>query len=233
MRKITLLICTALLSVLFANAQDLNVGLSSGIAFTDMKGAKAGLKSHQKSLLFETKVTDNFPAWFENKIEVNADFDRVIYGFYIVRNTTGGRISSQDFSANYFYNVSMRNVAFGINIKLLFKEVKKTRFFLSFGGGMENLRTDIKEELKLYSNNLTAINKDYGFYNNGIHGIMGFTAERKITNNISASAYLLHYFAPHYMKADIYIGNWKGFRTGLTFCLIVPEKIEKYSKADQ
>lgn len=234
MRKITLLICTVILSVLLANAQDLNVGISAGIAFPEMKKARSGLESHQKSLPFETRVTDNFPAWFEYKIEVNADFDRVMFGIYFIRSTTGGRISSRDFSANYFYNVENRNVAFGFSTKLLIEELHQTRLFIILGAGVQHLNSNINEELLLYSNNKKVVYKNLKIDVQGFHTIVGLNAEKKITNNISVAAYLNYYFSPAYTRSsDYYSGDWKGFRTGLTLCLIIPENIEKFSRVDQ
>ncbi len=234
MRKKILLIFTTILSVLFANAQDLHVGLSAGIAFPEMGKARTGLESQLKSLAFEAKITDDFPAWFEYKAEVSADFDKVMFGIYFIRSTTGGRISSRDFSANYFYNIKMRNVAFGFNTKLLIEELHKTRFFISIGAGVQNLNSKINEELLLYSNNKNVVYKNLTLEGQGFHAIVGFHSEKKITNNISVAAYLNYYFSPAYTRPSNYnSGNWKGFRTGLTFCLIIPEKMENFIRVDQ
>jgi hypothetical protein len=234
MRKVILLVCVTILSALLANAQDLNVGISAGIAFPEMKGARSSLTNKLNSLPFEAGITDNFPAWFEYKAEVSADFDKVMFGIYLIRSTAGGRISSRDFSANYFYNIKMRNVAFGFSTKLLIDELHKTRLFISIGAGAQNLNSNINEELLLYSNNKKVVYKNSKREDHGFHAIVGFNAEKKITNNISVATYLNYYLSPAYTRSsNYYSGNWKGFRTGLTFCLIIPEKIEKYSKVDQ
>ncbi|MCD6659179.1 MAG: hypothetical protein LT105_03365, partial [Lentimicrobium sp.] len=70
MRKIALLICTVL-SVLFANAQDLHLGFSAGLAFANMEGARSSLENKLHSLPYQAGITDNFPAWFEYKAEMS------------------------------------------------------------------------------------------------------------------------------------------------------------------
>ena len=231
MRKIALLICTVL-SVLFANAQDLHLGFSAGLAFANMEGARSSLENKLHSLPYQAGITDNFPAWFEYKAEMSADFDMVMFGVYYMRSSTGGRISAKDYSANYFYNVEMINNAFGFSTKLLFEEINKTRFFVTLGIGQQHLKSIINEEMYLYSSNRKLILKKGETEGQSLHAIMGLFVEKRLTTNISVAAYVNFYTSPGYTESGYHAANWRGFRSGLTFCIIVPESIKNYSIAE-
>lgn len=231
MRKIALLICTVL-SVLFANAQDLHLGFSAGLAFANMEGARSSLENKLHSLQYQAGITDNFPAWFEYKAEMSADFDMVMFGVYYMRSSTGGRISAKDYSANYFYNVEMINNAFGFSTKLLFEEINKTRFFVTLGIGQQHLKSIINEEMYLYSSNRKLILKKGETEGQSLHAIMGLFVEKRLTTNISVAAYVNFYTSPGYTESGYDAANWRGFRSGLTFCIIVPESIKNYSIAE-
>lgn len=231
MRKIALLICTVL-SVLFANAQDLHLGFSAGLAFANMEGARSSLENKLHSLPYQAGITDNFPAWFEYKAEMSADFDMVMFGVYYMRSSTGGRISAKDYSANYFYNVEMINNAFGFSTKFLFEEINKTRFFVTLGIGQQHLKSIINEEMYLYSSNRKLILKKGETEGQSLHAIMGLFVEKRLTTNISVAAYVNFYTSPGYTESGYHAANWKGFRSGLAFCIIVPESIKNYSIAE-
>lgn len=235
MKKIFLSVYVGLILIITASGQDLNFGVSVGLAFPTMKSAKSQFVYIQKSLPFEAEITDNFPAWIEYKAEFNADYDAFMIGFYILGSTTGGRISSKDYSANYVFDMNMRNVAFGLNIKMPIKKSNKTRLFFCLGGGPEVLNTDVLEEIELYSDNRKISYLNVQEKNQGFHAIFGLTAEIRFTNRISASIYTNYYFSSYRFPETTYytfttnkfmiFPKWNGFRSGLSVFYTIPEKI--------
>lgn len=239
MRKIILSICVSIHLIFPALAQDINIGLSAGFAFPMMEFAKSQLKYTQKSLPFDAKITDNFPAWFEYKTDVYADYHDFMFGFYILQSATGGRVSSKDFSANYAFDVNMQLIAFGPNVKLLLKEINKTRVFLCISGGPELLRTDVLEEFELYANNQKISYLNVRDKQQGYHAILGFTGEIRFSRRVSASIYTNYYFSSYRFPKEtrtVYFSfnnrifyifpKWNGIRSGLSVFLTIPEKVD-------
>ncbi len=232
MKKSIFIFFAICLTAIISNAQDLHLGFSAGLAFANMEGARSSLENKLHSLPYQAGITDNFPAWFEYKAEMSADFDMVMFGVYYMRSSTGGRISAKDYSANYFYNVEMINNAFGFSTKLLFDEINKTRFFVTLGIGQQHLKSIINEEMYLYSTKRKTILKKDETEGQSIHALAGLFVEKRLTTNISVAAYVNYYFSPFYTESGYRAANWKGFRSGLTFCIIVPESIKNYSIAE-
>ena len=236
MRKIILSICLALISVCPIFSQDFHIGLSAGIAFPRMELAKSQLKGVHGSLPFEAKITDNFPAWIEYKAEFYSDFDYFEFGAYFARNTTGGRISSKDFSGSYSFDQHMLYVVFGPALKLRVIEFYKTRIFFSLGGGPEFLKTDILEEIELYANNKKKTYLKIRDEHLGLHLSLGLSADYKLSDRFLASLYLNYYFSSYYNPKKIYHSyryneirikpQWNGARTGLTIFYTFPKKID-------
>jgi hypothetical protein len=234
MRKITLLAVITLSSILFVNSQNINIGLSAGVSFPKMQSSRSQMEGKLKVLPFEAKITDNFPAWIEYKAEYYRDFDDYMLGFYIVRNSTGGRISSKDFSANYHFDVKMRNNVLGFNTKLLLDEYKQTRFFFCIGGGIEHLKTDLYEAMELLGNNKKVVYLDASKKKESFHAIFGLTTEVKLSKKIMASAYFHYYFSSTRKEIASYNTSfdynyhlspkWNGLRSGLSVFFIFPDK---------
>ena len=240
MRKIILLVCFGLLLNAPVFCQNIHIGVSSGIAFPTLESAKSQLTGIQKSLPFEAKITDNFPAWIEYKAEFYVDYDNIQFGFYIVKSSTGGRISSKDFSANYSFDEHMSCIAFGPVVKILVIEFNKTRVFLSAGGGPELLNTNILEKIELNANNQTKTYLNVQDKKQGFHGNLGFSADYKFSSWFSASIYLNYYFSSFNVDKTTYntvytsingqgfIINpkWNGPRTGLSVFFTIPKKVD-------
>ena len=236
MRKIMLSISLALLSVCPIFSQDFHIGLSAGIAFPRMELAKYQLKGVHASLPFEAKITDNFPAWIEYKAEFYHDFDYFEIGLYFAKNTTGGRISSKDFSGNYSFDQHMSCVVFGPALKLRVIEFYKTRIFFSLGVGAEFLKTDILEEIELYANNKKITYLKVRNLMQGIHASLGLSADYKLSDRFSASLYLNYYISSYHDQKTRYYTfkhneirikpQWNGARSGLTIFYTFPKKFD-------
>ena len=89
-------------AILFS--QDFQIEAGSGVGFYKMENMKALNTYMMKDLGFNTKLTDDFPAWVYFKGALLFGTANYMAGFALSRHSTGSRISAQDYSGCYHFD---------------------------------------------------------------------------------------------------------------------------------
>ncbi|MBK7212755.1 MAG: hypothetical protein IPH88_05565 [Bacteroidales bacterium] len=117
MRK-TLLSAILLLWAAMLYSQDFQIEAGSGAGFYKMENLKALNTYVMKDLGFNTKLTDDFPAWVYFKGALLFGTENYMAGFALSHHSTGSRISAQDYSGSYHFDNIINAWMPGILIKV-------------------------------------------------------------------------------------------------------------------
>ena len=141
----TFLSILLLVTVMFnAGSQTLEIGFQSGIGTYSMKGLKNLNSSRQESLPFDTKQISDFPAYLYYRPYLGLKFNKFSVGIGNTFQSTGSRLSAQDYSAEYLLDMKVKANTPGIygSIDLLPSDKLDVSLSSIFGLAFSNLEID-------------------------------------------------------------------------------------------
>jgi hypothetical protein len=127
-----------------AGSQSLEIGFQSGIGTYSMKELKNLNYSRQESLPFEAKQISDFPAYIYYRPYLEFKFKKFSVGMVNTFQSTGSRLSAQDYSAEYLLDMKVKANTPGIygSIDLLPSDKLDVSLSSIFGLAFSNLEID-------------------------------------------------------------------------------------------
>lgn len=120
MKKILVIIGCLLAAVYGAKAQQVRVGIQTGLSKYQLNDLKDINQSIQNSLPFKTKMVADYPSFVYFQPSVVVENDHWNYGAYYSFYSTGSRISANDFSANYLFDTRIHAHTIGLTNEYYF-----------------------------------------------------------------------------------------------------------------
>jgi len=132
-----------------ANSQGFDFGLQSGIGSYSMKGLKNINQSLKEGLPFDSKLADNFPAYFYYRPSMIIRYTNFSLGVIYSFQSTGSRVSAKDYSAEYRFDMKVKSDSPAIYFDIRIKDRGKftLNFYSIIGPAFSNL--EIKEYFKV------------------------------------------------------------------------------------
>ena len=132
-------------------SQELNINLESGLGSYKMNDLKELNDMVLESLPFDSKITENFPAYFYYKPSLILSFNKFInFGIVWSFQSTGSRVSRTDYSGEYLYDMKIRASSPGLLIEFYYP-IDKFRISFSNEFGINYSKLNLKEYLRVYS----------------------------------------------------------------------------------
>ena len=152
MRKLHILLCFLVIAKgIFA--QTLSLGLGVGYGTYSMKSMKENQLSFQQELDLDSRITEEFPAFYNYSISLSRDLsEKISFGGKASYQSTGGRISYSDFSGRIYIDHLID--AIGIEALIYFPISKKKKWvvFSELGVGPWLSALDIVRYVEINGN---------------------------------------------------------------------------------
>lgn len=144
-----------LLTTMFGYSQTIELSVESGLASFNMSELKDINTQEQKRLPFKTEITYNFPAYIYYKPMMLINFKRLSFGVSTAFYSTGSRISRQDYSGDYIFDMLISSWTPGAEglVRLFTKNNHSVQLGLS--GGAIFSKLEVNNHLSLYDSVLT------------------------------------------------------------------------------
>lgn len=215
-----------------ALSQTWQIGIGSGKLIYSQKTLKAFNEGISILLPFETAITDDFPATPFFRGEAGYNFKKFLLGVNYTYNSTGSRLTSSDYSGNYYFDVILTGHITGISCGYYISMKNNWKLYY-----MADLGT-IFSSLKL-SESIT-IGDFYDHEEKFIFGTTSFFAKPhfrlsyelyKIKVSLSGG-YLIDFKAPFHLKdekeskllqlrGEDVKSSWNGFNAGLNVYFVL------------
>lgn len=150
-----------------AGAQKFEVGFTAGYSTFSMKSMSDGLELYRESLAFDAQVMADYPSWisFGGYGTMAFTFGYSV-GLEYTFNSTGGRISSADYSGSYQFNQTLTGHSIGVLNGYRFLELGKFEAAarLSLGALLSGIRNEETFDLANYEETTTEKETVASFY---------------------------------------------------------------------
>ncbi|MEI6434561.1 MAG: hypothetical protein WCP32_06940 [Bacteroidota bacterium] len=216
------LLCLFLPLIIFGQQIEISVAtLYAGNNMSDLKKMNEDAISQSP---FETKVVNDFPAWFVFRASVAiVIYEHFKVGVVYNHSSTGSRVSSADYSGEYKFDILARGNSVGLLLGYkVFRYKKLDIQFNAIIGAMLS-SCSFNEDLQVYGlrqsdalsmksaslciNPEVGINYWFGILGAGVFG--GYQYDFGGTLNVSGQKTTLS-------------TNWSGFRVGITVMIMFP-----------
>ena len=223
-----------ILTLLIGNciySQDIKLGFKTGIGIYSMSGLKIINNAVPLTLPFDTKLVSNFPPYFYYQPAFLIRFANYSLGLVYSFQSTGSRISGNDYSGEYRFDMKVNSNNPGIHgeISIISRPKFQISLYSSFGVAFSNLK--MNEYLNIQDSVL--MNETYKFKALNYYFEPGINTTYTITSLLSVGINA-GYFIQFGDQAFHLDGNkenklidpnnrkpvkpdWKGFRLGLSF----------------
>lgn len=236
MKKIIFLLLFVLL-VLNSFSQKSEFGIQVGIGTFKMKEFKAINEKVQKSLPFESKITDNFPVNIVYKGYYHHTYKNNFgLGFKISFSSTGSIVSREDYSGSYYFKNQVHYYSPGFIFDYCIYSFPRVKMILYNEIGYEFSNLKMHENLTVAGqvqddeHEFRSINiftepgcKVLYQYKNkinfGVYAGYLFDTNRPIKPSESAFEFKELYEMNHAENSL----NWSGFRLGVSLAFTIPE----------
>lgn len=132
-------------------SQELNLVLEPGIGSYAMKDLKSFNNTILSLVIFDAKITDDFPDYWNNKLLLQYTAKRYLsFGITCSYQSTGARISRVDYSGEYQFDTRIRAFSPGV-VAEFYLPFNKLRFSFSNEAGIEFTKLRLSEYLKIKS----------------------------------------------------------------------------------
>jgi hypothetical protein len=138
------------LSFLEMSAQNFSIGFQSGMGFFRMEQIKNLNSELLSSLPFKADLTSNTPPYlyFQPYIGFNP-IQKIEAGFFITLHSTGSRISLQDYSGQYLFDIFLKCYNPGLYLDVKIVEQNCFSVCLYSEAGLVLSKMEISESLKI------------------------------------------------------------------------------------
>lgn len=211
------------------HAQKYEIGFTTGYSSFSMKELKSELVNSAGNMPFESKVVADFQSW-------------ISFGGYALRslgiwslgigydfNSTGGRISSGDYSGKYLFDELLQCHSFGLinSFRIVTLGRWRAEVWLTVGYNYSTLKTD--EYLQVLD---TSISYSASYYSDSFYGEPAVMVSYSFSFfRIGADfGYMFDYggtIMPMSGRKVPYDSNWSGFRIGINIGLFPGELFRK------
>jgi len=130
MKQIAQIAILLLFISLHAKSQEYHLMFQTGIGNYSMSDLKGLNQSILKSLPFEAKIVSDFPSYWAYRPAVLVKFNRISIGASLCYQSTGSRISVQDYSGEYRFDMNVHAISPGIYAEVEVLKLKKLQFSL-------------------------------------------------------------------------------------------------------
>ncbi len=230
MKYITVLIASLLLSnnciSQSINSNKLKVGFQLGVGTYDMAELKSFNNEILHSLPFNAKINEEFPPYLTFKGSLLYQFKNYSIGPAIRFQSTGARISSQDYTGTYKLDTKVAGTDYGIVNNFKFWSFPTSSLNASATIGIINSKVEFNELLKLDGKTITDESNKFEFSN--YYFEPGLSYDKKISSHLCCSAdiaYMFQFGDKTFIKEETgYEGTklapkWNGFRFGISLVL--------------
>jgi hypothetical protein len=169
-KKLQTVFFLAMMMLLFqgsAGAQKFEVGFTAGYSTFSMKSMSEGLEYYREALPFDAVIMADYPSWisFGGYALVVFPFGYSVGPEYTF-NSTGGRISSADYSGSYQFNQTLTGHTIGVLNGYRFLRLGKfeTAVRFSLGALLSVIRNEDIFDLANYQETITEKSKAVSFY---------------------------------------------------------------------
>lgn len=131
-------------------SQKLQLSLQSGLGNYSMTGLKQINRLTQNNLPFETKLTDNFPTFFYYQPMVLIRFKNISTGLTYSYQSTGSRVTAQDYSGNYRLDMLVKSQTPGLFGDVHFSISDRLEFAFYSEFDVAFSRLEIKENFIIF-----------------------------------------------------------------------------------
>lgn len=216
-----------------ALAQQLNFSVGMDYGNFNMKDLKNLQTAVQQQFPVHAKETSSFPAYFGYHAKVYGSIWRFQFGVFGAYNSTGSRLSYQDYSGSIEYNQHAKLIQFGTGFDYFFSSNRDKPWqpFCSFQIAYGRTTLHIDEHVVVGDANPdNRADADLTFHSRHFTLQPAFGLRRAITKHLYAQAQAGYFIdAPGDLKYDedksLHLvddhsnplhANWSGFRLGLS-----------------
>lgn len=211
-------------------SQSVSFGFQTGLGIYSMPSLENLNQTVQGELPFNSEIVTSFPPYFNYRPMFMIRGKKYGFGISYLFQSTGSRISSRDYSANYKFDMLVKSYCPGLNFDLLLLKRKKSELstYTGFGIVLSKLQINEKFELNnvIESNTKIKLKSNNYFIEYGL--IFSFVLYKSISLGINGVYFLLLGDQAYYINNDkdlVLMDNmnkpikpeWNGFRVGLTF----------------
>ena len=166
MRK-TLSMALLLFSSAVLHAQKYEIGFTTGYSSFSMKELKSDLVNSAGNIPFESKVVADFPSWISFGGYALRSLGIWSLGISYDFNSTGGRISSGDYSGKYLFDELLQCHSFGLinSFRIVTLGKWRAEARLTLGYNYSTIKTD--EYLQVLD---TSISYSASYYSDSFYG---------------------------------------------------------------
>jgi hypothetical protein len=197
MRKIW---CTYFISILLiiliipysSNSQGIVLEYQVGIRTYSMKDLKNFNNSIQTGLPFDSKIVSDFPPYLYFRPSISYNIKRIKFGLMLSFQSTGSKISSKDYSGNYFFKMKIKSIQYGFQINGTI--LKNEKLNISLSGLTGPIHSTLRIEEYLNVNDRKLIDDKYLFNSNNWFIEGGVITTKNINKNINFSAIISYHF---------------------------------------
>lgn len=205
-------------------SQSKGIAYRFGIASYSMKTMKKFQQYSMGTLAFNTRITHEFPAWLSHRLQLSQALSQStdMYFFYCY-NSTGGRISSMDYSGEYKMDLLLNAHSIGLGTTYDFKQQGAFTYSIYFEAALLMTSLDVFEDLKVFDEKFEYDESFVAESPSFEGGLMASYALQRFVFSVNIG-YLLEIprdFHKPYSKGKLrYPGgaikaDWSGIRTGV------------------
>jgi hypothetical protein len=127
------------------NSQEFTLAFQTGIGSYSMSDLKSINEYITKSLPFDTKTVSDFPAYWYYRPGLLIKSERFTYGVVASFQSTGSRVSGQDYSGEYQFDMKVQSLSPGIYAEYCTKKPVKCKVSVYSILGMSYSHLQMKE----------------------------------------------------------------------------------------
>lgn len=132
-----------------ANYPIFAIEFQSGFRTFDMSDLSAFNQTVQKSIPFETSLVSDFPPYIYFRPMISLNWESFNLGVLASFQSSGSRISSKDYSAEYRFDMRIHSFQYGIHLNKKIFEAERFSFLLSTSSGATFSGLDLEEYLRV------------------------------------------------------------------------------------